>query len=155
MIDAIEIETFMGLASVKQLLLQENHIGHIEPGSFDGIFLQTTFNPRANPRPMLVLSHNSISTILKETFQGKGFCAGAISLYIQWNLFFTVIPLSYSFLSQSENVVACFMLWLALNHSAGRVLISDWSLNSSIMKGTDEKFSMRIFLVELWTENSD
>ena len=71
MIDAIQMETFGGLASVKQLLLQENRIEHIEPGSFDGIFLQTTFNPRANPRPMLVLSHNSISTILKDTFQGK------------------------------------------------------------------------------------
>ena len=143
MIDAIQMETFRGLASVKQLLLQENRIEHIEPGSFDGIFLQTTFNPRANPRLMLVLSHNSISTILKDTFQGKGFCA--ISLYIQWNLSFAVTLLSNSLLSQSENVVACFILCLVLNHPAGRVLTSDWSLNSSIMKGTDEKFSMRIF----------
>ena len=70
-IDAIQLETFRGLTSVKQLLLQENHIRHIEPGSFDGVFQQSTFNPRANPKPVLVLSHNSISTIQKDTFQGK------------------------------------------------------------------------------------
>ena len=72
-IDAIGLDTFRGLTSVKQLLLQQNHIRHIAPGSFDGIFKQSTFNPRANPKPMLVLSHNSISIIQKDTFQGKQF----------------------------------------------------------------------------------